>query len=256
MTDADAFDLIPAYALDALPDEERRQVEALLAASADARAELRTCQEMMGGMAMLAPRQRAPAHLTDAFRARLAEAPQVTPPRPHPPYPTLRWANPRRVTRLTALTALTALVGLAAVITLVVGAALGYRAIEDANRQRLIDSILASRDAQWIALEAQEGSPGRVQFVLVPGQPEGVLVAQLPDLPQDRQYQLWMRVDETRFSLAVFSRERQEDRVLCPVPEPGRTSGAFAMGITVEPRGGSPAPTTSAIFRVQYQRQP
>ncbi len=51
MNDSTLFDLIPAYALGALSDEERAQVEAFLATSEEAREELRVYQAMLTGLA-------------------------------------------------------------------------------------------------------------------------------------------------------------------------------------------------------------
>jgi anti-sigma-K factor RskA len=264
MNDTDAFDLIPAYALGALTDAERARVEALLATSAEARVELRAYQETMAGIAALTPLREAPAHLTDSFRQRLAASAAfnaaetmavkrgLPPESPLQPIP----ATPTRSAGRLRLTPIRALIAVAAVIALVVGAVIGYRVVQDIARQQYINAILSRQDAQWLTLEAQPAATGgNVQLVSVPGEADAVLVAQLPSLPQDRQYQLWMRVEETSFSLAVFNTGQPQETLLIEVPEPGRTKD-FAVGITVEPHGGSPGPTTPAIFRAQYQRAP
>src|ERR1041384_366173 len=79
MNDSTLFDLIPAYALGALSDEERARVEALLATSEEARTELRIYQEMLTGLAATVPARKAPAHLTEDFRHRLSASPTVVP---------------------------------------------------------------------------------------------------------------------------------------------------------------------------------
>src|SRR5579871_2859650 len=72
--DAETFsELLTAYALDALSEEERVAVEAYLATSPEAQAELRTYEAMLTGLALLTPHHEAPAHLTDDFRRMLAE---------------------------------------------------------------------------------------------------------------------------------------------------------------------------------------
>lgn len=268
MNDTDAFDLIPAYALGALTDAERARVEALLATSAEARVELSAYQETMAGMAALTTLRKAPAHLSASFRQHLAESATFnaaetvavkrvsTPVSPIPPTP----VAPARLGGQFRLTLIHALIGVAAVLALVFGAVVGYPTVRDllqeSARQQQIDAILSRQDAQRLTLEAQpEATGGNVQLVSVPGEANAVLVAQLPALPYGSQYQLWMRVEETRFSLAVFSTELPTETLLIEVPEPGRTND-FAVGITVEPWGGSPGPTTPAIFRAQYQRAP
>src|SRR5438105_4349623 len=71
-TSSDLISDIPAYALGALSDDERMRVEALLATSEEARAELHVYQDMLAGLATLAPARKAPDHLTADFRQRLS----------------------------------------------------------------------------------------------------------------------------------------------------------------------------------------
>ena len=238
MNDADIFDLIPAYALGALSEDERTQVEALLAKSSDARAELSSYTEMMIGMAALAPRQQAPAHLNADFRARLAKASSVEENRP---------SAVRRITPLRAL------IGLAALLVVVFGVYAAYRVIEANNRQQQINAIVNNANAQRVTLQPIDGSTGTVQVVTAPNEAKAVVVAELPALPADKQYQVWMIVDNTPRSMGVFSAGSSSGQYLLDVPvNPAQLN--FVFGVTVEPAGGSPGPTTNPIFAAEVKQ--
>ena len=58
MNDSTLFDLLPAYALGALSEEERTQVEAFLATSPEAQQQLRDYQSMLVGLAILLLRRK------------------------------------------------------------------------------------------------------------------------------------------------------------------------------------------------------
>src|SRR5258707_12666628 len=96
MNDSTLFDLIPAYALGALSDEESAQVEAFLATSEEAREELRVYRAMLTGLATTVPSRKAPAHLTQDLRQQLSASPTVIP------------IAPRRDTRIRWIAALEA----------------------------------------------------------------------------------------------------------------------------------------------------
>ena len=234
------FDLLPGYALGALSDEERTQVDAFLATSEAARAELRTYEAMLVGFAAIAPTRKAPPVLTDDFRRRLAA--EITADKPSTPSPVLA-PKPFPLRRV--------LLGLAALLVLAVGLYAIYRLVTGDQEQRTISEILGNGSAQWITLNAQAGTPGKVSFVTVPDRVEAVLVAeQLPLLPDDKQYQLWLVDAEGRDNGGVFSADQPVKRVL--VRMPGLPSRYKKLGITVEPRGGSPGPTSPAVFGGEF----
>jgi anti-sigma-K factor RskA len=235
------FDLLPAYALGALSGEERAQVETFLATSEAARAELRNLEAMLTGYAALTPARKAPAHLTDDFRRRLAaENAGEKPPTPPQPIPTIRPFPVRRV-----------LLGLAAVFGVVLGIFAAYRLVASNNEAQTIQDILKNPNAQWIALNPQRGTAGKVSLVTVPDRIEAVLVTeQVPGLPYDKQYQLWLVDAEGRDNGGVFSADQPVNRVLIRMP--GLPKQYKRLGITVEPRGGSPGPTSPAVFSGEF----
>lgn len=74
-----------------------------------------------------------------------------------------------------------------------------------------------------------------------------VAVSRLPELPADREYQLWfVRPDGGRDSGGTFQVRGDGDGLIFASAPAGL--GAYGrIGITVEPAGGSPAPTTPNV---------
>jgi anti-sigma-K factor RskA len=238
MNNETTFDLLPAYALGTLSEEERVQVESLLATSEEARIQLRQFESMLAGMATLVPPRKAPAGLNDAFRQRLAaevatepESKVVTFP------PRVGWIRRPRL-----------LLSLAAVFAVVVGLLAIYGLATRKSDSQIIQDILNDPAATRIAMNAEPGANGNVTFVIAPDNSKAVLVAELPELPDDKQYQFWfIQNDNTPpTSGLVFSADKPEQQILISMQDPSRKFDQ--LGVTVEPLGGSPAPTTNPIF--------
>lgn len=68
-------------------------------------------------------------------------------------------------------------------------------------------------------------------------------VAYLPDPPTDSQYQLWAIVNGTPIDAGVFSPDEEEGLLKMK-----NISNASAFAITLEPKGGSEAPTMDAMY--------
>ena len=137
MNDSTPFDLISAYALGALSNEERAQVEALLATSEEAREELRVYQAMLAGLATTIPPRKAPAHLTEDFRQRLGGSPKVLSMTP-------RRSSPARL-----------IVALAAILIVAIGVLFVFRSINTDTDQQAIQRILNDSGAVKVALLPQ-----------------------------------------------------------------------------------------------------
>ncbi len=122
--------------------------------------------------------------------------------------------------------------------------------------------ILVGLGQVWLWQRAAESSPWQT-IVLSPTEyaPEaqGVIVVQvdgrlaalitddLPSLPPEQQYQLWLIADGQRTSGAVFSVSSSgQQTVSFEAPRPVAEYQAF--GITIEPAGGSPGPTGPRVL--------
>ncbi len=106
------------------------------------------------------------------------------------------------------------------------------------ERQSRIQSLIALPNASIRQMQ-QGGIQARV--VTAPNSRTAYLVVTgLPPLPPERDYQIWLR-DGTRFiSAGIFHPDRSGD-LLVDAPAPLKEYGA--IGISQEPKGGSPAPT-------------
>lgn len=94
----------------------------------------------------------------------------------------------------------------------------------------------------------KEGSEA-TGFVLISadGDDGALVVDGLPPLGDDQQYQLWLIRDGQRTSGAVFSTDEKSyggTRIRAPRP----LTDYSAVGITIEPAGGSPQPTGEQVL--------
>ncbi len=66
----------------------------------------------------------------------------------------------------------------------------------------------------------------------------------LPELPADQAYQLWLIDDDGATSVGVLGRGGQLEMVMDDV------SGADSVGLTVEPASGSEQPTGELVLQL------
>jgi anti-sigma-K factor RskA len=225
-------DLLPAYALGSLDADEAAAVTRHLESCAACRAELAVWRQVTDALALAAPA----AAPSPALRRRLlAEAAAMRP----APAPTADRRRPTGATRpLTARRAwpVMAVVALAAVV-------LGGLLWAAVGNLSLFDRAVALLPAE-VAPEAS----GELRF---PRRGEATLeVWDLPPLPPDQQYQLWLVAGDARDSGAVFAVNASGwARVPVAVSRPAADYDAF--GITIEPAGGSPGPTGERVLGSQ-----
>ncbi|MER5262118.1 anti-sigma factor [Actinosynnema sp. NPDC002837] len=250
MTD-DTHALIGAYVLDAVSDTERRAFDDHLAhctACVRETAELRETTALLAGAATVEP----PRHLRDRVMTAIADTRQLPPEAdvraktvpigPEPPGAAGVWW------RRTA--ALAAAAGIAVAVTLGIQGADANRRLErdlqalqqvDGYHSRMAD-LLAAPDAKLVRGEVTGGGTGTVVASSAHG--EVLFLAHgLPRLPEDRTYQLWLiGADGPRPAGLLTSSDGQADPLLA-----SGFTGREAVGLTVEPRGGSPRPTTPTV---------
>ncbi|MBK8024916.1 MAG: anti-sigma factor [Chloroflexi bacterium] len=233
------LDLIPAYRIGAADAEEVRQIEAALERCPELAAEIARYDEVALALAEEVPQTVPPAALlgqvlaaarqtTAAGATTLANvpAPRLT---PAPPVETSRRRLPLR--------------WLAAAAVLLIFFA--------ANNLYWIDRLNTERSRQLRLPSAVEGEATNAWArVLWSGVDErGVLIAgNFPPRDEDVSFQAWVRRDDVVTSLGVFQ-----------VDETGMGSLTFdanllsdpfeAMGVTIEPMGGSPGPTGNPVVR-------
>lgn len=265
-----------AWALDALDDEERAQVERWLAADPEAAAEARSFEETAGELAgSLAPLQPPPA-LKAAVMGRIATTRQLSPlaeeedGNAEPPEPATAPAtndsgDPRAqlvpLERYRASVRRSRWLSVAAALLMVTTlAGVGLWTTErDAQQEAraslqalqseqaaaeesaaMVTGILSAEDAAHLTVPSRDG--GALQVVYSRDQ-QAMMVqaAGLPELPADRTYQLWTIEDGTATSAGLLA--SADDAVLTDGP----IGEAVVLGLTIEPAGGSAQPSMDPI---------
>ncbi|MDF2808098.1 MAG: hypothetical protein K0S43_3044 [Cellulosimicrobium sp.] len=256
---SDVRDLLPAYALDAVDDVERRAVERLLAADPDARRELDEYRDVVAAFAV---ESAPPPALRDAVLARVAAsaeagaAPGTVTSAGSDVEPAtgkdtsagegtgdgvvvdLAVARRARRRRWTGLAA-----AVAAVVAVAVPTTVAVRATQEQSRlQEQADAIaqmLADPDATILRGEVAGGGQASV---LAAGDDMYFRASDLPDAGDDRDYQLWVvEADGAVVSAGVLDvRDGSTSRLV--QDEPG-----VGMAVTVEPAGGSEQPTADPV---------
>lgn len=109
-------------------------------------------------------------------------------------------------------------------------------------------SILESREVDVVSLTGMEASPnGYGKIVWDPKNNQALLqVSNLPAIPSDRDYQLWIIKNNKSVSAGIFSISDPEKDTFFKIeqmdpPVDEQSTGAFA--VTLEPKGGMPQPT-------------
>ena len=248
----EAHTLIGAYVLDAVSDAERRLFEDHIAGcSGCARetADLLEATALLAGETAVEP----PSHLRDRVLAAVADTRQLPPDtddRTQQPPKARPGTSADRNPWLRRTAALAAAAGIAVAVTLGIQAVdtndrleRDLQALEQVNtRNDQVTELLAAPDAKLVRGDVAGGGTGTV--VASPTKGQVAFIAHgLARLPEDRTYQLWLiGADGPRPAGLLAS----SDGPPGPVLASGFT-GREAVGLTVEPRGGSPLPTTPTV---------
>ena len=231
--------LIPAYALDATDEPESRLVAAHLPSCPGCQALLAGYRRLSDDLLFAAPVQAAPAGLGERLRARVAAAP--------PARAASGWSR-----WLAAFRPAPSWVAVAAAV-LVLAATNVYwfgrvgRLEREASQQAAALESLTRRPGVSLYGAAPEMAGHGVMFASEAGDLALLCVYDMPVLSQDRAYQVWLLKDGTRESAGVFGVDPEGYGLL--MVKPSRPVGEYdALGITVEPAGGSPGPTTPRIL--------
>jgi anti-sigma-K factor RskA len=237
---SDIHALSGAYAIDALDDLERAAFERHLLGCDECRSEVAGLRETAGLLAETTAAE-PPAALRDRV---LAEIATVRPLPPAAPTPTRR---PRRF-RLMVVAAAAAVLAV-----LGVGAAVWHPWTDDSSTtvptaQRVLDAP----DATSETLPLGDGATATVTRSDSVGKAV-IQTHELPPLPADSVYQLWLRQPGAPDS-GMVSAGLMSDRPDQTVVLEGDAATATAAGITVEPEGGSDQPTTDPIALFDFKR--
>jgi len=112
-----------------------------------------------------------------------------------------------------------------------------------------INSLLASSATNKIQLNGTEGQPDSKFLVFwnTESQDVAFTIENLPELPTDKDYQLWAIVDGKPTDMGVID---YASALSTLVKSEKKISAAQAFAITVEPKGGSKNPTLTSMVVV------
>lgn len=224
-------DLAPFYVLDALDEGERTAFEAHLPGCADCRRQIAELGPGIEALARLAAESPPPAMKAEVMAAIDADRDGE---------PEDRAGSEATSIRPRATMVVASLVAVAAALAIVFGVGLGS---SDPDRQP-IDSILAAADRSVVVVESDLAP--FVEVVYVPDEGSGVFIAEgIDSLPEGRTYQLWLIGVEGPVSAGTFQPDEDGTaRVLFD----GEVRPGLTVGLTIEPSGGSPAPTGDILL--------
>jgi anti-sigma-K factor RskA len=248
--------LAGAYALDALTGADRARFERHLARCPQCAQETRGLREATARLAAAAAAE-PPAGLTERALAAAARTRQL-PPLTRDSRLSWRRAAARRHGRTAAARGRTpgrawmprlaiALAGAAVILAGIVGLTARdaqHQLQQDQQHARIIAAVLTARDATMISAHVRTGGTATI----VMSAREHALVfaaAGLRPLPPSRCYELWL-----------MGPAGDKPAGMLPEPQHGMTGPMLAsglkpgdhLGLTIEPTGGTPHPTTTAIL--------
>jgi len=229
--------LIPAYALGAIDPDESQVVEAHLRSCPLCRALLVEHRNLADDLLFAMPPISAPVGLTERMQRRLASARAEVTPRPW-------WTRLRTGLLVPALASAILLL----VITNVYWVGRTNRLEGGAAVQALPFPDLAGAPA--VSLRSDPSAPKEqgVLYTSTDGAVALVCVYDMPALPADKTYQVWLLKDGSRESGGVFNVTDDGFGLLVVRPQ-DPLAKYNSVGITVEPAGGSPAPTSPHVLR-------
>ena len=236
----DLHTLAGAYALDALPTDDREHFEGHLARCEACRQEVRGLREASAQLGM-AVGGGAPARLRTQTLARIAEVRQLPPAVPQ--VADVAAERTRRRRRPVFAYGLAA----ACLIVALFSSFLAVRWQQDLSHERAaaqaVAAVLSAPDARSVTEPVQGGSA-----TVVVSRDRGAMVfasSGLQQLPSSRTYELWW-MSSAGVRPAGLVRPNDTGRT-DPVVSHG-LGDARQVGVTVEPAGGSPQPTSNPFL--------
>jgi len=233
--------LTGSYALDALTGDERAEFEKHLDRCPSCAEEVRGLRETAARLA-LATAVTPPPGMRQKVLAAAALTRQL-PPTGRSPLPRARGSRRRSLSRAGITAGILALAA-AVVFLLVTQLSTSHQLQQARQDNRAIAAVLAAPDARIESLPATAG--GTVTAIMSLRQEEAVVTtSDLPALPGTRVYQLWVMTSSgaaKSAGLLAFTSSGSSTPVLADGVLPGDR-----LGITVEPAGGTPKPTTTPV---------
>ncbi|MFJ5698183.1 anti-sigma factor domain-containing protein [Arthrobacter sp. NPDC093139] len=248
LTAGRAVELAEVYALDAVSDAERRAIEEYVRTAPESEREsfnerVRQARETLA--IAFAAEEEPPADLFGRIVAQLPEKPaaeHAAAPAAQPPAAdNLAAARERRNNRRRASGMRNWLIGVAAAAVIALGG-VGVGAYM-ANQNDPLTQVLQAQDVRQATVEVSGGGTATVSI----SSSKDALVVRMKDVPAPppgKVYQMWLIPKDG--STPVSQGLMDEEALSKPAVVKGISSAA-ALGITVEPAGGSAAPTSPTV---------
>lgn len=245
MSNDDIHGLSGAYAVDAVDDVERARFEAHLTGCAECQAEVTSLRaaasELTSTTVTAPPPSLRKSVLRDISSVRPlppeVEAPTETTETPEPTSLELKRAERSRRAPMRQW-----LAGVAAAAVLATGGLVWHPWSSDTNTVQLTatQQVLQANDAQRFEKKVGDAT---ATIVRSPSLKKAVIVtANLPAAPDGKVYELWLQQGQTMVRAGLMP-TGQANTVLLD----GDAATAQAVGITVEPAGGSDTPTLPPV---------
>jgi anti-sigma-K factor RskA len=238
-------ELIPAYALDCLEEDERQIVWEHLKSCKQCAAELedyrQVVEEFPLAVALSSPPHGLKSRLMEQVREDNISSEIAKPDEPS-------FLN-KLIAMFSSLTPVWGAVGLAIILLLGVG----Y--LVQLQRNTQLQNAL-NEPFRTIKMRGTENSPSAIGLIVISddGEHGTIVVDQMEILDESREYQLWLIKDGERVSGGVFSvGEDGYGAKWVSAPEPLASYEAF--GVTIEPAGGSPGPTGDRVLAGSLSNQ-
>lgn len=235
--DGHVTEFLPGYVLGCLDLDERQLVEEHLEMCLDCRRELHSYQETAGLLAFSVAQVAPPAELKEKVMARVGRTSR----RENIPAISARWKRSFRqfIADFTPVWAVASLL-------LVLFLAASNLILWGQMREMRADLVTPLR---VVPLAGTDESPVASGVIVISqdGRHGTLVVDHLAALSEEQQYQLWLIRDGERISGAVFS-VGQDGYASTYIKAPRPLIEFDGFGVTIEPAGGSPAPTGRKVL--------
>jgi anti-sigma-K factor RskA len=246
MTEEHVFDLLPAYALQILDEEDLIKVASHLSHCTICSQELESYKAAVNALALNVPIQTPAPDLKSKILRRVQAEASYTPAfdRNHNPTPASKM-RPNWTERIFLGQAglVFAVFAVFVILFLGINNYLLWQRVDD------LEARVPGNNVQIVRLDGTGSAPQTVGYVIVfkNNRYGSLTVENAPVLNEDQQYQIWLMKNGERISGGVFSVNDSGYGVLQVYSkEPLEVYDSF--GITIEPVGGSPAPTGEKIL--------
>jgi anti-sigma-K factor RskA len=228
-------ELKDAYALGALPEQERRELEEYLAAHPERQAEIDELGNVASLLALSPQEQEPPPELRRSIMDVVEAEAQ------RPPARTRSWlAGVRELLSVKNL-------ALAAAALLVIGLFSWNMLLQDQvqDLQGQVASLQESQETRMVALAGTGAAQqAQVEVILIKDQKAVLTAEDMPSVPKNKTYQIWVIEGDVPQPSGLFKPDG--GTVAAVVEKPLDEDDVIA--ITIEPDGGSQQPTTDPML--------